>query len=291
MTMVISGKTRVCGVIGDPVAHTLSPIIQNAAFNHLKLDFVYLAFNVKTAELENAMRGMRGLGIHGLNVTMPHKSAVIKYLDQLNPTVQLLGSANTILNKDGKLLGFNTDGIGALKALKENGVKLSGKKMLLLGAGGSAKAIAFAFAEEIGELVILNRAAEKATELAAVLNRVFGKKIAGGALSSTAVQQNLQDADILVNATSVGMQPNVDQSLVQPQWLRPDLAVMDIVYNPVETKLAKDAKAAGAKVISGVEMLIYQGAASFELWTGCPAPVEVMRQAALSRLSRAGAEK
>ncbi|MEM3377670.1 MAG: shikimate dehydrogenase [Candidatus Bathyarchaeia archaeon] len=289
--MVISGKTRVCGVIGDPVAHTLSPIIQNAAFNHLKLDFVYLAFNVKTAELENAMRGMRGLGIHGLNVTMPHKSAVIKYLDQLNPTVQLLGSANTILNKDGKLLGFNTDGIGALKALKENGVKLSGKKMLLLGAGGSAKAIAFAFAEEIGELVILNRAAEKATELAAVLNRVFGKKIAGGALSSTAVQQNLQDADILVNATSVGMQPNVDQSLVQPQWLRPDLAVMDIVYNPVETKLAKDAKAAGAKVISGVEMLIYQGAASFELWTGCPAPVEVMRQAALSRLSRAGAEK
>ncbi|MEM3050827.1 MAG: shikimate dehydrogenase [Candidatus Bathyarchaeia archaeon] len=289
--MVISGKTRVCGVIGDPIAHTLSPTIQNAAFSHLKLDFVFLAFRVKSADLESAMRGMRGLGIHGLNVTMPHKSAVIKHLDQLDSTVQFLGSANTILNKDGKLLGFNTDGVGALKALQENGVKLYDKKVLLLGAGGAAKAIAFAFAEEIGELVILNRAAEKAAELAAALNRVFGKKIVGGALSPHAVQQNLQDADILVNATSVGMHPNVNQSLVQPQWLRPDLAVMDIVYNPVETKLAKDAKVAGAKVISGVEMLIHQGAASFEIWTGCPAPVEVMRQAALSQLSRAGAEK
>ncbi|MEM2967707.1 MAG: shikimate dehydrogenase [Candidatus Bathyarchaeia archaeon] len=289
--MVISGKTRVCGVIGDPIAHTLSPTIQNAAFSHLKLDFVFLAFRVKSADLESAMRGMRGLGIHGLNVTMPHKGAVIKHLDQLDSTVQFLGSANTILNKDGKLLGFNTDGVGALKALQENGVKLYDKKVLLLGAGGAAKAIAFAFAEEIGELVILNRAAEKAAELAAALNRVFGKKIVGGALSPHAVQQNLQDADILVNATSVGMHPNVNQSLVQPQWLRPDLAVMDIVYNPVETKLAKDAKVAGAKVISGVEMLIHQGAASFEIWTGCPAPVEVMRQAALSQLSRAGAEK
>lgn len=291
MTMVISGKTRLCGVIGDPIAHTLSPTIQNAAFSNLKLDFVFLAFRVKPADLESAMRGMRGLGIHGLNVTMPHKSAVIKHLDQLDSTVQFLGSANTILNKDGKLLGFNTDGVGALKALQENGVKLYDKKVLLLGAGGAAKAIAFAFAEEIGELVILNRAAEKAAELAAALNRVFGKKIVGGALSPSAVQQNLQDADILVNATSVGMHPNVTQSLVQPQWLRPDLAVMDIVYNPVETKLAKDAKAAGAKVISGVEMLIHQGAASFEIWTGCPAPVEVMRQAAISQLSRAGAEK
>ncbi|MEM2081334.1 MAG: shikimate dehydrogenase [Candidatus Bathyarchaeia archaeon] len=291
MTMVISGKTRVCGVIGDPIAHTLSPTIQNAAFSHLKLDFVFLAFRVKSADLESAMRGMRGLGIHGLNVTMPHKGAVIKHLDQLDSTVQFLGSANTVLNKDGKLLGFNTDGVGALKALQENGVKLYDKKVLLLGAGGAAKAIAFAFAEEIGELVILNRAAEKAAELAAALNRVFGKKIVGGALSPHAVQQNLQDADILVNATSVGMHPNVNQSLVQPQWLRPDLAVMDIVYNPVETKLAKDAKVAGAKVISGVEMLIHQGAASFEIWTGCPAPVEVMRQAALSQLSRAGAEK
>jgi shikimate dehydrogenase len=289
--MVISGKTRVCGVIGDPIEHTLSPAIHNAAFNHLKLDFVFLAFRVKTADLENAVRGMRSLGIHGLNVTMPHKSTVISYLDEVDPTVQFLGSANTILNKNGRLSGFNTDGVGAFKALRENGTELSEKKVLLLGAGGAAKAIAFALAEKAGELAILNRAAEKAAVLADSLNRMSGKKIVGDALSPSAVQKNLQDADILVNATSVGMHPNVNQSLVAPQWLRSDLTVMDIVYKPVETKLAKDAKAAGAKVISGVEMLIYQGAASFEIWTGCSAPIEVMRRAALNKLSSAGASK
>jgi shikimate dehydrogenase len=289
--MDISGKTRVCGVIGDPIEHTLSPDIHNAAFNHLKLDFVFLAFRVKAADLENAVRGMRGLGINGLNVTMPHKSTVISFLDEVDSTVKFLGSANTILNKNGKLSGFNTDGVGALKAIRENGTEVSEKKVLLLGAGGAAKAIAFALAEKAGELAILNRAAEKAVVLADALNRVFGKKIVGNALSPSAVQKNLQDADILVNATSIGMHPSINQSLVAPQWLRSDLTVMDIVYNPVETKLARDAKAAGAKVISGVEMLIYQGAASFEIWSGCSAPIEVMRKAALNQLLSTGASK
>ena len=282
--MDISGKTRVCGVIGNPIKHTLSPTIQNAAFNHLKLDFVFLAFEVKAVELENALRGMRGFGIHGLNVTMPYKNKVISYLDELDSPVQFLGSANTILNEDGKLSGFSTDGVGARNALKENGIDLSDKKVLLLGAGGAAKAIAFSFAQEAGSLYILNRAPERAAVLADDLNRVFGTKIVGGTLSSGAVQKNVKDADILVNATSVGMHPHIDQSLVAPQWLKPNLTVMDIVYNPVETKLAKDAKAAGAKVISGVEMLIYQGAASFKIWTGKSAPIEVMRNAALTKL-------
>jgi len=289
--MIISGKTRVCGVIGDPIEHTLSPIIHNAAFDHLKLDFVFLAFRVKAADLKNAVRGMRGLAIHGLNVTMPHKSTVISFLDEVDPNVKFLGSANTILNKDGKLSGFNTDGVGALKALRENGVALSEKKVLLLGAGGAAKAIAFSLAKEVGELAILNRTAEKAKELAETLGRMFNKKVVGDALSSDAIAKNLRDSDILINATSVGMKPNLSQSLVAPQWLKSDLVVMDIVYNPVETKLAKDAKAAGAKVISGVEMLIYQGAASFEIWTERSAPVEVMRRAALNKLSSAGASK
>ena len=284
--MAISGKTQVCGVIGDPIAHTLSPAIHNAAFKHLKLDFVFLAFRVKAADLENAVRGVRGLGIRGLNVTMPHKIAIIRYLDEADSNVRVLGSANTILNDAGKLSGFNTDGVGALHALRENGTNPEGKNVLLLGAGGAAKAIAYALAQEAEALCILNRVPEKAAVLADALNRVFGKKIVGGALSPSAVQKNLQDADILVNATSVGMHPNVNQSLVAPQWLRPDLAVMDIVYNPVETKLAKDAKAAGAHVISGVEMLLYQGAASFEIWTGRAAPIEVMRTAALNQLSR-----
>jgi shikimate dehydrogenase len=284
--MTISGKTRVCGVIGDPIEHTLSPTIHNAAFNHLKLDFVFLAFRVKAAELENAIHSMRGLGIHGLNVTMPHKSTVIGYLDEVDPTVKLLCSANTILNKDGKLSGFNTDGVGALKALRENGAELSEKKVLLLGAGGAAKAIAFSLAEEVGELAILNRAAEKAKKLAEALGRTLNKKVVGGALSPDAIMKNLRDSDVLINATSVGMHPDANQSIVPPQWLRSDLTVMDIVYDPVETKLAKDAKAAGAKVISGVEMLIYQGAASFEIWTNRSAPIEVMRRAALNKLKR-----
>ena len=273
-----------CGVIGDPIEHTLSPTMHNAAFNHLKLDFIFLAFRVKAAELENAMRGMQGLGIRGLNVTMPHKNAVIKYLDEVDPTVKFLGSANTLLNDDCRLLGFNTDGVGALKALRENGVELDGKKLLLLGAGGAAKAIAFSIAKEVGELVILNRAPQKAKELAEALSHAYGKKIVGEALSPSVIQKNLREADILINGTSVGMHPHVSQSLVAPQWLKPDLTVMDIVYNPAETKLAEDAKAAGAHVISGVEMLLYQGAASFEIWTGRSAPIEVMRKAALNKL-------
>ncbi|MBT0158761.1 shikimate dehydrogenase [Candidatus Bathyarchaeota archaeon A05DMB-2] len=282
--MTISGKTRVCGVIGDPIEHTLSPAIQNAAFTHLKLDFVFLAFRVKAVELEDAMRGMRGLGIHGLNVTMPHKKAVTAFLDEIDSTAKFLCAVNTVLNDNGRLCGFNTDGVGALKALQENGVDPSGKKVLLLGAGGAAKAIAFQLAKEAEELVLLNRTPEKATELAELLNQALGKEVKGAMLSPNTIQKNLRDSDLLVNATSVGMHPNDNQSPVAREWLKPDLTVMDIVYNPVETQLAKDAKAAGARVISGVEMLVHQGAASFEIWTGRPAPVEVMRKAAMWKL-------
>jgi shikimate dehydrogenase len=289
--MVISGQTQVCGVIGDPIRHSLSPTIHNAAFGHLGLDFVFLAFHVKAADLENSMRGMRGLGIHGLNVTMPHKSAVIGCLDEVDFTVRFLGSANTILNRGGKLSGFSTDGVGALKALLENGVDLSGKKVLLLGAGGAAKAIAFALVAEVGELAILNRSPEKAEELAERLGHMFNRKVVGGELSPNAIKAAIQDSDVLINATSVGMKPNLSQSLVAPEWLLSDLAVMDIVYTPIETKLAKDAKAAGAKVVSGVEMLIYQGAESFEIWTGKSAPIGVMAKAALNTFSNKGGDK
>jgi len=282
--MVISGKTRVCGVIGDPIEHTLSPIMHNAAFEALKLDYVFLAFKVKPAEVGNAISGMRALTIHGLNVTMPHKSTVINCLDEIDQASKTIGSVNTILNKDGRLFGFNTDGIGALKALRENGVEPRGKKVLLLGAGGAARAIAYILAQEADELVILNRTPKPAAELADLLKQKFKKKISAGEFSPNAVKDNLADADVLINATSVGMKPNANQTPVAPEWLKPDLAVMDIVYNPIETKLAKDAKAAGAKVVSGVEMLTYQGTASFEIWTGCKAPVEVMRKAALNHM-------
>ena len=289
--MDLSGKTRVCGVIGDPVAHSLSPAMHNAAFEHLRLDYVFLAFRVKAAEVENAVRGMRALGIHGLNVTMPHKNAVIAYLDEVNETARRLGSVNTILNHNGRLRGFSTDGTGALQALRQNGVELGGKKVLLLGAGGAAKAGAFALAGEAAEVVVLNRTPEKAKDLAEALSQKLGKKVVGGSLSPRSIQEHLRDADVLVNATSAGMHPFPEQSLVKPEWLKPSLAVMDMVYNPLETRLAKDAKAAGAHVVSGVEMLIYQGAASFEIWTGRKAPVEVMRKAALSNLAATAGEE
>ena len=284
--MVISGKTRVCGVIGDPIEHTLSPIMHNAAFEALQIDYVFLALKVKPEEIENAIKGMLALSIHGLNVTMPHKNAVIKYLNEVDPTGKAIASVNTILNKDGRLLGFNTDGVGALNALQQNGVKLRGKKVLLLGAGGAAKAIAYTLSQEAEELVILNRSPKPALELADLLKQKFKKKVKADELTPDSVKTNLADADVLINATSVGMKPNDNQTPVAPKWLKPDLAVMDIVYNPIETKLAKDAKAAGAKVVGGVEMLIFQGAASFAIWTACEAPVEVMRKAALNHLQR-----
>ncbi len=283
---MISGKTRVCGVIGDPIEHTLSPIIQNSAFNALNLDYVFLAFRVKPAQVEAAVNGMRALNVRGLNVTMPHKSTVQKFLDRVDLSAQIINSVNTILNKENTLYGFNTDGIGALKALRENDVELKGRKVLLLGAGGAARAIAYTMAKEADELAVLNRTVKQAQDLAKLLEKTVNKKVATGALSPKEIQQNLQDSDILVNATSVGMKPNADESPVAPKLLRPNLAVMDIVYNPIETRLAKEAKAAGAKVVSGVEMLIYQGAASFEIWTGKSAPVEVMRKAALNHLQK-----
>ncbi len=284
--MAITGKTKVCGVIGDPIEHTLSPAMHNAAFEALNLDYVFLAFKVKSAGIADAVNGMRALNIRGLNVTMPHKRAVIKHLDRVDLSAQIVDSVNTILNKESLLFGFNTDGIGALKALRENGIEPKGRKVLLLGAGGAARAIAYTMAKEADELVVLNRTLKQAHDLAKLLQKAVNKKIVAGSLSISDIEQNLLDSDILVNATSVGMKPNIDESPVKSKLLRSNLAVLDIVYNPLETKLSIDAKSAGAKVVSGVEMLIYQGAASFEIWTGKPAPVQVMRQAALNHLKK-----
>jgi shikimate dehydrogenase len=288
MKAKISGKTAVYGVIGDPVEHSLSPVIHNAAFGSLKMDSIFVAFKVEASCVEIALRSMRGLNIQGLNVTMPHKSTVITYLDELDEKSALLESVNTILNDKGKLRGFSTDGSGAHRALEENGIGLAGKRMVLLGTGGAGKAIAFALSKEVGEIVLLNRTPEKACKLAEILHSKFQKKVSVDSLSPEAMAKALQKADLLVNATSVGMYPREGNSLVRREWLKPSMVVMDIVYNPVETKLARDARLVGAKVISGLEMLIYQGAESFEVWTGIPAPISVMRQAALSSLIEKG---
>jgi len=286
--MRISGKTRVCAIIGDPVEHSLSPVMHNAAFKELGLNLVYVAFTVTTNGLKDAISGARSLGMQGLNVTMPHKNAIMSYLDETDSTAKAIGAVNTILNEQGKLIGFNTDGNGAMIALKENGISAEEKKMLIVGAGGAAKAIAFQAAQEVEELVILNRTSEKAEQLAEVLRREFGKRVNGGALSAEVLKKELKTTDILVNATSVGMHPDVNRSPVPSDLLRRDLCVMDIIYNPLETKLVTDAKAVGAKVVLGLEMLLYQGAVAFEIWTNCPAPVEVMKEAALNKLAEQG---
>ena len=286
--MAINGKTRVCAVIGDPVEHSLSPAMHNAAFQKLGLNLVYVAFKVTRNELKEAISGAKSLGLRGLNVTMPHKNAVIKYLDETDSTAEAIGAVNTILNEQGKLVGYNTDGKGAMIALQESGIYTEEKKMLLLGAGGAAKAIAFQAAQEAEELVILNRTPEKAEQLAELLRKKFGNKVKGRALSAEILKKELKTADILVNATPVGMHPHVNTSPIPSDLLRRDLCVMDIVYNPLETKLVEDAKAVGAKVVWGLDMLLYQGAVSFEIWTNCPAPVDVMKKAALSKLAEQG---
>jgi shikimate dehydrogenase len=286
--MVISGKTKVCAVIGDPVDHSLSPLIQNSAFNELGLDFVYLAFTITEKELGTAISGVRTMRFKGLNVTMPHKTAVIKYLDQMDATAKDIGAVNTILCNKGRLIGYNTDGKGLIFALKENDIFPENKKLVLLGAGGAGKAIAYQLAQDAGELVILNRTPKKAEKLAELLSKKFNKKVKGQALSSSILKKELELADVLINSTSVGMRPNVELSPVPSDLLRSDLFVMDIIYNPLKTKLLKDANSIGAKVISGLEMLIHQGAIAFEIWTNCIAPVEIMRKAALNQLKKQG---
>jgi shikimate dehydrogenase len=265
MNMIINGKTRVCAIIGDPVEHSLSPVMHNAAFKELGLNVVYVAFNVTRNGLEDAISGARSLGLLGLNVTMPHKSAVINYLDETDSAAKAIGAVNTILNERGKLTGYNTDGKGAMIALQENGVDPDETK-----------------------LVILNRTPQKAEQLAELLNKQFGNKVKGTTLSAEVLKKELETADILVNATSVGMNPDVNSSPVPANLLTSDLCVMDIVYNPLETQLMKDAKSVGAKAVSGLEMLLYQGAVAFEIWTNCPAPVDVMKDAALNKLAEQG---
>jgi len=286
MRMVISGNARVCAIIGDPVEHSLSPVMHNAAFKKLGLDLVYMAFTVTPKELKIAISDARVMGLKGLNVTMPHKNAVMSYLDDVDQMARNIGAVNTILSHDGRLIGYNTDGNGAIIAMQENKIFPKGKKLIILGAGGAAKAIAYQAAQDVEELVILNRTPEKARKIAESLRRNYDKKVKIGKLSSTVLKEELKTADILINATSVGMYPNIDRSPVPSDFLSPDLSVMDIVYNPITTKLLNDAISIGAKVVSGIEMLIYQGSLAFEIWTNCLAPVEVMRNAVLNQIKK-----
>jgi shikimate dehydrogenase len=282
----ISGKTTVCGIIGDPIEHTISPAMHNAMYKTLGLDFVYIAFRVASVVLEQAIAGMKALNVRGLNVTIPHKVAVIPFLDRLDVLANKIGAVNTIVNDNDVLTGFNTDATGFLKALFEKDVRPSGKKVLLLGAGGAARAIGFALAEEGAHLTILNRKEEIswARDLAKCLSEEYKGKVDARELTRENLSKAIPDTDILVNATSVGMSPNINQSPVPADLLCANLIVFDIVYNPEQTRLLREAKEAGARTISGLEMLVWQGVEAFERFTGKKAPVELMRDAALKAL-------
>ena len=284
----ISGKTRCCGIIGDPIEHTMSPAMHNAAFNKLGLDYVYVPFPVKGEDLDKAIQGMRALNIRGLNVTIPHKVTVIQFLDELDGLAEKIGAVNTIVNNDGVLRGYNTDATGFLQALLERGIEPKEKNVVVLGAGGASRAISFTLAEQDANLTIVNRLLELdwAVELAGSISRVFKREVKALELNKENLATALRGADILVNATSVGMSPNVDETLVTADLIKPALVVFDIVYNPLKTKLIREAEEAGAKTIGGLDTLLWQGALAFEKWTGLKAPIELMRAEAIKGLTR-----
>jgi shikimate dehydrogenase len=288
MRGTISGKTVVCGIIGDPIGHSLSPIMQNKAFKKLGLGYVYVPFRVRKGDLKKAVDGVRGLSIRGLNITIPHKVAVMQFLDRIDPLAEEIGAVNTIVNDSGTLTGYNTDATGFLQTLHDNKIQPAGKKVLLLGAGGAARAIGNILAQERANLTIFNRKMELswAEDIAYRLAHCYGTDVNAVELSRENLKAAIVDAEILVNATSVGMHPDDDQTPVTADLLRAGLTVFDIVYNPSPTRLLKEATDAGAKTISGLEMLVQQGAIAFEKWTGKAAPVDVMRQAVLSGLSQ-----
>ena len=276
----ISGGKRVCGVIGDPIEHTVSPAMHNAAFEKMGLDYWYVPFRVKKEDLGRAIEGMRALNIRGLNVTIPHKVAVIPFLDRLDPLTEKIGAVNTIVNDKGNLMGYNTDATGFLQALLERGIEPKGKNVVILGAGGASRGISFILAERGGHLVIFNRLLELdwAEELAGRLSETFGEEVEALELVEENLARALDKTDILVNATSVGMSPNIDETPVPSTLLKPGLIVFDVVYNPIKTRLLREAEQIGAQTISGLEMLVWQGASAFEKWTGVKAPVKLMRE-------------
>ncbi len=282
----VSGKTTICGVIGDPIAHTVSPAMHNAAFRALGLDYVYVPFHVREARLGDAIAGMRALDIRGLNVTIPHKVAVMKLLDRLEPLAERIGAVNTIINSDGKLTGDNTDASGFIRALREKGVAPEGKRTAIIGAGGAARAIAFALAECGASMVILNRIEELgwAQQLAARIALVARQPVTALELSRENLARALDSAELIINATPVGMSPHPDASPVPAGLLRRGSVVFDSVYNPPRTRLLREAGEAGAITIGGLDMLVWQGALAFEKWTGLEAPVNQMREAGVKAL-------
>jgi shikimate dehydrogenase len=280
----ISGKTNTIALLGSPVSHSKSPSIQNGCFEALGLDYVYIAFDVKLNDLAAAIQGVRALHIWGCNVTMPLKKAICKHLDRLTPAAEMAGAVNVIVNDDGVLTGHITDGEGFMLSLQDSGVAYINQKITLLGAGGASTAVAIQAAlEGVLAISIFNQQDEfflSAQQTAAMLKERFKCQVQIFDLNnSEAMRQEIASSDILINATSVGMEGTLEQCLVpDASYFHSQLVVCDLIYVPAETTLLKIAKAAGCKTISGLGMQLFQGVSAFEMWTGHKMPMDVARQ-------------
>jgi len=284
--MDINAQTQFCGVIGNPVEHSLSPAIHNAAFQKLGLNFIYLAFRVEA--IGDAIKGLRALGnFRGASVTIPHKIAALSFLDSVEPTARHIGAINTIVATDGTLTGYNTDATGSLRALRDGDVAMKGRQVIMLGSGGAARAIGFALGTEAGidRLTILGIDDQERTVLARDLRSKTGMTVLDLPLDEGALRKVLPDAHVLIHCTPMGMSPKAHETSVPSALLHAGLTVMDIVYNPRDTRLLKDAKAGGCRTIPGIEMFLHQAAAQFELWTNQAAPTDVMRKVLEARFS------
>ncbi|MDI6842221.1 MAG: shikimate dehydrogenase [Methanothermobacter wolfeii] len=282
---MITGRTRVTGIIGHPLSHSLSPQMHNAAFRSLDMDWVYVPFPVRPEKLGRAVRGLEALNVRGVNVTIPHKEAVIEYVDELHETASLIGAVNTLEFDDGTVRGYNTDADGCLRALEEV-TSVRNSSVLILGAGGAARACAFRLAlAGASGILILNRTPERAHSLAGDIWEKLGFDVSSGGYDL--IPEAAVDADIIIDTTPVGMHPHTDdEALVTAELMHEGMVVYDLVYNPVRTVLLREAEKASAVPVSGLKMLVYQGAESFRIWTGRKAPVDVMEEAVLEGLWR-----
>lgn len=283
--MKITAKTKTVGIIGHPVEHSLSPVIHNACFRALKLPLVYVAFDV--TNLESAVQGIRALGIRGVSVTIPHKISVIKYLDKVEGTAQKIGAVNTIINEQNKLIGYNTDATGISAAFREAGVDLKGKKCLILGSGGAARAAAFVLCEACPEAIaIASIENDQLTALVNDLNKHYKHNINGINWSKESIKQLLKSSEIIINATSVGMWPRTDDIPVNPDLIQKKHTVFDVIYAPPETRFLRAAEKRGCTAISGVEMFVHQAAEQFRLFTGRDASLQIIRKTLRENLKR-----
>jgi shikimate dehydrogenase len=278
----VDSHTVLFGVIGDPIRHSKSPIMMNRAFRETGVNGVYTAFHITADKLGDFIAGVRAMGIRGVNVTIPHKLDVMQYLDRIDESAAAIGAVNTIVNDNGVLTGYNTDGIGYVRSLKEEAEpQLAGKRIVVLGAGGAARGIVYALTKEApASITIANRTEQRAIELAASMN---GETSVVG-VGNDQLQQACAEADIIINTTPTSMFPSEEESPVDAAWLRSGAVASDIIYNPMMTKFLVEAERAGCRIHTGVGMFIYQGAYAFEYWTGLPAPTAAMRETVLEAL-------